>query len=331
MQENSPAPAALSRKFSVAPMMDWTTPHFRYLARILSRHTLLYTEMVTTGALIHGDTQRFLRYHESEHPLALQLGGSDPAELAHCAKLAEQFGFDEVNLNVGCPSDRVQNNMIGACLMAYPDKVAEGVAAMKAATDLPVTVKHRIGIDGRESWDELCEFIEKVAAAGCQTFIVHARIAVLEGLSPKENRDIPPLKYEWVYRLKEKYPHLEIIINGGIKTFDECHQHLQHTDGVMLGREAYHNPWLLASVDTEFFGEPPTVASRHEALRAMLPFIQQELERGVYLTHMSRHVMGLFHGMPGGRQFRRHISENAHKPGSGLEVIEDALAKVRES
>ena len=330
MQENSPTPVALSRKFSIAPMMDWTTPHFRYLARLLSRHTLLYTEMVTTGALIHGDTERFLRYHEIEHPLALQLGGSDPAELAHCARLAEQFGFDEVNLNVGCPSDRVQNNMIGACLMAYPDKVAEGVAAMKAATNLPVTVKHRIGIDGRESWDELCEFIEKVAAAGCQTFIVHARIAVLEGLSPKENRDIPPLKYDWVYRLKEKYPHLEIIINGGIKTFDECHEHLRHTDGVMLGREAYHNPWLLAGVDPEFFGEPAPVTSRHEALRAMFPFIEKELERGVFLTHISRHIMGLFHGMPGGRQFRRHISENAYKPGSGLDVIETALSKVRE-
>jgi len=331
MQNTHPVKAEPSRKFNIAPMMDWTTPHFRYLARILSRHALLYTEMVTTGALIHGDTERFLRYHDSEHPLALQLGGGDPGELAHCAKLAEQFGFDEVNLNVGCPSDRVQNNLIGACLMAYPEKVAAGVAAMKEATSLPVTVKHRIGIDGRESWGELCEFIETVAEAGCETFIVHARIAVLEGLSPKENRDIPPLKYDWVYRLKEKYPHLQIIINGGIKTFDECHQHLQHTDGVMLGREAYHNPWLLAAVDTEFFGEPATVTSRHEALRAMLPFIQQELDRGVYLTHMSRHVMGLFHGMPGGRQFRRHISENAHKPGSGLEVIEDALAKVRES
>ncbi|XKH00505.1 tRNA dihydrouridine(20/20a) synthase DusA [Marinobacter nauticus] len=330
MQENSPTPVALSRKFSIAPMMDWTTPHFRYFARLLSRHTLLYTEMVTTGALIHGDTERFLRYHEIEHPLALQLGGSDPAELAHCARLAEQFGFDEVNLNVGCPSDRVQNNMIGACLMAYPDKVAEGVAAMKAATNLPVTVKHRIGIDGRESWDELCEFIEKVSAAGCQTFIVHARIAVLEGLSPKENRDIPPLKYDWVYRLKEKYPHLEIIINGGIKTFDECHEHLRRTDGVMLGREAYHNPWLLAGVDPEFFGEPAPVTSRHEALRTMFPFIEKELERGVFLTHISRHIMGLFHGMPGGRQFRRHISENAYKPGSGLEVIETALSKVRE-
>jgi tRNA-dihydrouridine synthase A len=311
-------------------MMDWTTPHFRYLARLLSRHTLLYTEMVTTGALIHGDTDRFLRHDPSEYPLALQLGGSDAGELAHCAKLAEQFGFDEVNLNVGCPSDRVQNNMIGACLMGHPDKVAEGVAAMIDATDLPVTVKHRIGIDGRESWDDLCEFIEKVSAAGCRTFVVHARIAILEGLSPKENRDIPPLKYDWVYALKEKYPHLEIIINGGIKTFAECQEHLAHTDGVMLGREAYNNPWLLAGVDPEFFGQPATVTSRHEALRAMLPFIEQELERGVFLTHMSRHLLGLFHGQPGGRRFRRHISENAHKPGSGLEVIRDALALVRE-
>lgn len=319
-----------SRRFSVAPMMDWTTSHFRYLARQLSRHALLYTEMVTTGALIHGDTARFLRHDPAEYPLALQLGGSDAGELAQCAKLAEQYGFDEVNLNVGCPSDRVQNNMIGACLMGHPDKVAEGVRAMIEATDLPVTVKHRIGIDGRESWDDLCEFIEKVAAAGCKTFIVHARIAILEGLSPKENREVPPLKYDWVYALKQKYPHLEIIINGGIKTFDECHEHMQHTDGVMLGREAYNNPWLLASVDNEFFGAPEATFTRHDALRAMYPFIESELARGVYLTHMSRHLLGLFHGVPGGRQFRRHISENAHKPGSGLEVIQAALEKVRE-
>ncbi|SFR49364.1 tRNA-U16,U17-dihydrouridine synthase [Marinobacter daqiaonensis] len=318
-----------SRRFCVAPMMDWTTPHFRYLARLLSRRALLYTEMVTTGALIHGDTDRFLRHDPMEYPLALQLGGSDPRELAHCAALAEQYGFDEVNLNVGCPSDRVQNNMIGACLMGHPEKVAEGVAAMIAATSLPVTVKHRIGIDGRESWEELCHFIETVATAGCRTFIVHARIAVLEGLSPKENRDIPPLKYDWVYQLKARYPELEIIINGGIKTFDECHEHLRHTNGVMLGREAYHNPWLLAGVDETFFGEPAPVTSRHDVLRAMLPFIEQELERGIYLTHISRHLMGLFHGQPGGRQFRRHISENAHRPGSGIEVILDALAKVR--
>ncbi|MBZ2168298.1 tRNA dihydrouridine(20/20a) synthase DusA [Marinobacter sp. F4216] len=319
-----------SRRFCVAPMMDWTTSHYRYLARLLSRNTLLYTEMVTTGALIHGDTERFLRHEESEYPLALQLGGSDAKELAHCAALAEKFGFDEVNLNVGCPSDRVQNNMIGACLMSHPKKVAEGVQAMIEATNLPVTVKHRIGIDGRESWDDLCEFVETVAEAGCKTFIVHARIAILDGLSPKENREIPPLKYDWVYRLKQKYPHLEIIINGGIKTFDECHEHLRHTDGVMLGREAYHNPWLLAGVDPEFFGESAPVQTRHDALRAMLPFIESELARGVYLGHMTRHLLGLFHGQPGGRQFRRHISENAHKPGANLEVLEAALAKVRE-
>lgn len=319
-----------SRRFCVAPMMDWTTSHYRYLARQLSRHSLLYTEMVTTGALIHGDTARFLRHDEAEYPLALQLGGSDAGELAQCAKLAERYGFDEVNLNVGCPSDRVQNNLIGACLMGHPDKVAEGVKAMIEATDLPVTVKHRIGIDGRESWDDLCEFVEKVAAAGCRTFIVHARIAILEGLSPKENRDIPPLKYDWVYRLKARYPHLEIIINGGIKTFDECQEHLRQTDGVMLGREAYHNPWLLAGVDPVFFGAPAPVETRHQALRAILPFIQNELDRGVFLTHMSRHLLGLFHGQPGGRQFRRYISENAHKSGAGLEVIQTALEKVRE-
>ncbi|HDZ38937.1 MAG TPA: tRNA dihydrouridine(20/20a) synthase DusA [Marinobacter sp.] len=319
-----------SRRFCVAPMMEWTTPQYRYLARLLSRHTLLYTEMVTTGALIHGDTERFLRHNSAEYPLALQLGGSDAGDLAHCARLAEQFGFSEVNLNVGCPSDRVQNNMIGACLMAHPDKVAQAVRAMIEATHLPVTVKHRIGINGRESWDDLCDFVEKVSTAGCRTFIVHARIAVLEGLSPKENRDVPPLKYDWAYGLKQKYPHLEIIINGGIKTFDECHEHLQHTDGVMLGREAYHNPWLLAGVDSEFFGDVPPTASRHDTLRAMYPFIQSELERGVFLGHISRHVLGLFHGVPGGRQFRRYISENAHKPGAGLEVIQTALENVQE-
>ncbi len=322
------SPRELSRRFCIAPMMDWTTPHYRFMARLLSRHAMLYTEMVTTGALIHGDTARFLRHDPAEYPLALQLGGSNPQELAHCAALAEQYGFDEVNLNVGCPSDRVQNNMIGACLMAYPDKVAEGVRAMIAATSLPVTVKHRIGIDGRESWDELCHFVETVAAAGCKTFIVHARIAVLEGLSPKENRDVPPLKYDWAYDLKARFPELEIIINGGIKTIGECHQHLEFTDGVMLGREAYHNPWLLSQVDAEFFGQPRPTRTRHEALRAMFPFIEAELARGVYLGHISRHLLGLFHGQPGGRQFRRYISENAHRPGAGIEVLEAALAKV---
>ena len=320
--------APLSRRFSVAPMMDWTTRHYRYLARILSRRALLYTEMVTTGALIHGDTERFLRHDPAEYPLALQLGGSDPDELARCAALAEQYGFSEVNLNVGCPSDRVQNNLIGACLMAHPERVAEGVRAMMAATSLPVTVKHRIGINGRESWQDLCDFIDTVAAAGCRTFIVHARIAILEGLSPKENREVPPLKYSWVYDLKARYPELEIIINGGIKTLPECHQHLNHVDGVMVGREAYQNPWLLASVDSELFGEAAPVVSRQQALQAMVPFIEEELSQGVYLNHITRHILGLFHAQPGGRQFRRHLSENAHRPGSGIEVVLDALDKV---
>jgi tRNA-dihydrouridine synthase A len=328
VQAAQPISAEPSRRFCVAPMMDWTTPHYRYMARQLSKHALLYTEMVTTGALIHGDTERFLHHNVAEYPLALQLGGSNTGELAHCADLAQQFGFSEVNLNVGCPSDKVQNNMIGACLMGHPDIVAAGFKAMQAATDIPVTVKHRIGINGRESWDELCGFIETVAAAGCKTFIVHARIAVLEGLSPKENRDVPPLKYDWVYHLKAKYPQLEVIINGGIKTVNECHQHLDHTDGVMLGREAYHNPWILTQVDSEFFGEPEKAVSRHEALEAMYPFIEQELARGVYLGHISRHLLGLFHGVPGGRQFRRYISENSHKPDAGLDVLRQALSRV---
>ncbi|WP_165855365.1 tRNA dihydrouridine(20/20a) synthase DusA [Marinobacter sp. JSM 1782161] len=324
------AAPALNRRFSVAPMMDWTTSAYRYFARLLSRDTLLYTEMVTTGALIHGDTARFLRHEEAEYPLALQLGGSNASELATCARLAGDHGFDEVNLNVGCPSDRVQNNMIGACLMAHPETVAEGVSAMQAATHLPVTVKHRIGIDGRESFDDLCHFIDVVASAGCRTFIVHARIAILDGLSPKENREIPPLKYDWVYALKQRYPHLEIIINGGIKTLPQCQEHLENVDGVMIGREAYQNPWMLSQVDPVLFGRAAPYSNRHDVLRAMLPYIQSELDRGVYLTHISRHVMNLFHGCKGGRQFRRHISENAHKPGSGIEVLERAMAKVPE-
>ncbi|MCH8496833.1 MAG: tRNA dihydrouridine(20/20a) synthase DusA [Marinobacter sp.] len=329
-QAVTPSPAPLSRRFCVAPMMDWTTSHYRYFARLLSRHTLLYTEMVTTGALIHGDTARFLRFEEAEHPLALQLGGSDPSELAQCARLAEQHGFDEVNLNVGCPSDRVQNNMIGACLMGHPGLVADCIKAMQDATSLPVTVKHRIGINGRESWDELAHFVDTVAATGCQTFIVHARIAILEGLSPKENREIPPLKYDWVYRLKQAFPQLEIIINGGITTLEDTQAHLALVDGVMVGREAYHNPWLLAGIDPVLFGTAAPVASRHDALRAMFPFIEAELARGVHLGHITRHLLGLFHAQPGGRQFRRHLSENAHKPGADLSVLEAALARVPE-
>ena len=311
-------------------MMDCTDRHDRYFLRLLSRHTLLYTEMVTTGALLNGNRERFLSHHRIEHPVALQLGGSDPREIAKCARLVEQAGFDEVNFNVGCPSARVKSGRFGACLMREPGLVADCVRAMRHEVDIPVTVKTRIGVDDHSSYEFLGEFVSTVSAAGCRTWIIHARTAWLCGLSPKENREVPPLKYDWVYRLKAKYPHLEIIINGGIKTFDECHEHLRHTDGVMLGREAYHNPWLLAGVDPEFFGEAAPVETRHQALRAMLPFIGSELERGVFLTHMSRHLLGLFHGQPGGRQFRRYISENAHKSGAGLEVIETALEKVRE-
>ncbi|WP_097461059.1 tRNA dihydrouridine(20/20a) synthase DusA [Mangrovitalea sediminis] len=320
----------LDRCFSIAPMMDWTTMHYRYLARLLSRQCLLYTEMVTTGALLHGDRERFLAHDAIEHPVALQLGGSDPKELAACARFGEAAGFDEINLNVGCPSDRVQNNAIGACLMAEPRKVADAVAAMQDATHVPITVKHRLGINGRESYAELCEFVDTVAATGCRTFIVHARIAILEGLSPKENREIPPLKYDWVHQLKREFPSLEIIINGGFKSLDACREQLDVLDGVMVGREAYQNPWLLAGVDPLLYGEAAPFTSRHDALRAMLPFIEAELSRGVALNHITRHLLGLFHGCAGGRRFRRHLSEQAHKPGADLKVLLDAMALVPE-
>ena len=329
MTSQQPAPV-LSRRFSVAPMMDWTTPHFRYLARILSRRALLYTEMVTTGALIHGDTARFLRHDPSEFPLALQLGGSDAGELAQCAKLAQAFGFDEVNLNVGCPSDRVQNNMIGACLMGYPEKVAAAVKAMQAAVSIPVTVKCRIGIDDQDEDADLARFIDTVADAGCDTFTVHARKAWLQGLSPKENRDVPPLNYPRVHRLKQQHPALHIGINGGIKTLAECQTQLEHVDSVMVGREAYQNPWLLAGVDEQLFGTPGPAASRMDAARAFRPYIQKRLDEGAKLNHITRHLLGLFQGCPGGRRFRRHLSEHAHKDGAGLRLFDEALSLVRE-
>ncbi len=319
-----------SRRFSIAPMMDCTTRDFRYFARGLTRHALLYTEMVTTGALIHGDRARFLSHDPAEHPLALQLGGSEPSELAQCARFAEQSGFAEVNLNVGCPSDRVQNNMIGACLMAHPERVAAGVRAMKEASDLPITVKHRIGIDGRDSWSELTDFVGTIAEAGCRTFIVHARIAILEGLSPKQNRDVPPLRYEVVHRLKETFPELEIILNGGIQSLDEARAQLAHVDGVMVGREAYQRPWMLSDVDPEFYGTnaPNSAASRHQAVERLLPYIEQRMIEGVPLQAITRHIMNIFHGCPGGRRFRRHLSENAHKPTADVQTVEDALKRV---
>ncbi|MDT8878715.1 tRNA dihydrouridine(20/20a) synthase DusA [Halomonas saccharevitans] len=321
----------LDRTFSVAPMMDWTTRDYRAFARTLSRRALLYTEMVTTGAILHGSPRsRFLGFDEIEHPLALQLGGSDAFELAECAAIAEAWGYDEVNLNVGCPSDRVQNNLIGACLMGHPEKVAAAVRAMQAAVSIPVTVKCRIGIDDQDEDEDLSRFIATVADAGCDTFLVHARKAWLEGLSPKENRDVPPLNYPRVHRLKASRPELHIGINGGIKTLDECREQLERVDSVMIGREAYQNPWLLAGVDAALYGEPGPAESRHAAARALRPYIARRLDEGAKLNHITRHLLGLFQGQPGGRKFRRHLSENAHREGATLQVFDDALGLVAE-
>ncbi|MTI13198.1 tRNA dihydrouridine(20/20a) synthase DusA [Sansalvadorimonas verongulae] len=318
----------MNRRLSVAPMMDWTDRHCRYFLRLISRNTLLYTEMVTSGALIHGDRERFLRYNETEHPIALQIGGSTPADLAQCSRYAEQWSYDEVNLNVGCPSDRVQNGGIGACLMKEPVLVADCIKAMQDATSIPVTIKHRIGVNGRESWDELVSFVGTVADTGCRTFIVHARIAILEGLSPKENRDIPPLKYDWVHRLKQTFPDLEIIINGGITTLDQTEAHLKHVDGVMIGREAYNNPWILAEADHRIFGQEHRSFTRHDVVEKMIPYVQQHIDSHEKhaLNHISRHMLGLFNGMPGARRFRRLLSENAHRPDAMAELLREASA-----
>lgn len=311
-------------------MMAWTDRHCRMFHRTLTQKSVLYTEMVTTGALIYGDKDRYLSFNRSEQPVVLQLGGSDPSELAQCAKMAEEYGYDEVNLNVGCPSDRVQNNMIGACLMEHPQLVRDCLGEMKASVNIPVTVKHRLGIDDLDS-DELLEaFVGTVKESGCTTFIVHARKAILQGLSPKENRDIPPLQYERVYRLKALFPELEIVINGGIKTLDECRGHLETVDGVMLGREAYHNPYIMAQVDQVLYGSDEPVIRRKAALESYFPYIESELSKGTQLNHISKHILGLFHGVKGGKQFRRVISENAHLKGAGIEVIEQALECIQD-
>ncbi len=312
-------------------MMDWSDHHCRHFWRLLTREALLYTEMVTTGALIHGDRERFLHFNDTEHPVALQLGGSDPSELAQCAKWAQQWGYDEVNLNCGCPSDRVQSGMFGACLMAQPQLVADGVKAMRDACDIPVTVKHRIGIDDMESYEQLAAFVEPVAAAGCSVFIVHARKAWLKGLSPKENREIPPLNYPWVYRLKHDYPQLTIVINGGVQTLAECQLHLAHVDGVMMGREAYHNPWMLADIDPILFGAKRTAGSRDAVVDALLPYVARQMANGARLNHITRHILGLYQGVAGARKFRRHISENAYKKGAGIEVLREAYALVKQA
>lgn len=319
---------SLSCRFSVAPMLDWTDRHCRYFHRLLSSQTLLYTEMVTTGAIIHGKGD-FLAYNEEEHPLALQLGGSNPVDLAHCAKLAQERGYDEINLNVGCPSDRVQNGRFGACLMAEPALVAQCVAAMKAVVDIPVTVKTRIGIDDQDSYEFLTHFVNVVSEqGGCEQFTIHARKAWLSGLSPKENREIPPLDYPRAYQLKQDFPQLTIAVNGGVKSLAEAKEHLQHLDGVMIGREAYQSPYLLAEVDQQIFGLDTPVKKRSQVVQEMYPYIEQQLAQGSYLGHITRHMLGLFQHMPGARQWRRHISENAHKAGAGIEVVEQALAKI---
>ena len=310
-------------------MMDWTDRHCRYFMRLLSRHTFLYTEMVTTGALLHGDSDRFLHFDETEHPVALQLGGSEPLALAQCSRMAEQRGYDEVNLNVGCPSDRVQTGRIGACLMAEPALVAEGIRAMQDAVSIPVSIKTRIGIDNMDSDQALIDFIGTLADTGCNLFILHARIALLQGLSPKQNREVPPLNYERVFLIKRHFPRLEIIINGGIRNLDQVEALLTQVDGVMLGREAYQNPGLLSQVDTRLFESPQSGRSPHSALTDFLPYVEKELAQGAHLHHMSRHVLGLFQGQPGAKKFRRYLSENAHRPDAGVSTLQQAAALVR--
>ena len=320
----------LNRKFTVAPMLDWTDRHCRYFHRLLTKQAVLYTEMVTTGALLHGDIDRHLRFNAQEHPLALQLGGSDPHDLTACARLAEDYGYDEVNINVGCPSERVQKGAFGACLMAEPELIGECINAMQAAVNIPVTVKNRIGIDDQDDYEGLHRFISTVAQAGCKTFIIHARKAWLKGLSPKENREIPPLRYALVYQIKQEFPQLEILINGGITTLEQCQMHLQHVDGVMVGREAYHNPWVLAQVDAQLYGTSTAVDDRKAIVEAFLPYVQQQLEQGIPLGHVTRHILGIFQGMAGARAWRRHISENAHKAGAGVALLREAMQMVRE-
>ena len=310
-------------------MLDWTDRHCRHFHRVMSKNTLLYTEMVTTGAILYGKGD-YLKKGDDEQPLCLQLGGFASVDLAKSALAAKERGYDEINLNVGCPSDRVQNGRFGACLMAEPELVGNAVSAMLDATGLPISVKTRIGIDELDSYQFLCDFIGQVHDKGCDTFVVHARKAWLSGLSPKQNRDVPPLDYDRVYQLKKDFPHLTIAINGGIKTLDECKLHLSHLDGVMLGREVYSNPYLLSTVDQVLFENNNQVLTRLQVLDKMYPYIEQQLQNGSYLNHIARHMLGLFQGMPGARAWRRHLSENGHKPGSGIEVMQKAASLVTE-
>ena len=318
----------INRILSVAPMLDWTDRYCRYFLRLISRHTLLYTEMVTTGALLFGDRERLLRFDPVEHPVALQLGGSDPEQLARCSVIGEEWGYDEINLNLGCPSDRVQSGRFGACLMAEPKLVAECVSAMQEGLSVPVSVKQRIGIDDLDSYQQLCDFVGTIAATGCRIFIVHARKAWLQGLSPKENREIPPLRYEVVHQLKRDFPQLDIVINGGIETLAQCQAQLELVDGVMVGRAAYHNPWLLADADRLLFGDPSPPPSRQQVVQQLLPFVDRELQAGTPLNRITRHILGLFHGQPGARAWRRTLSEQAWRPGATGNLLLEAATKV---
>jgi tRNA-dihydrouridine synthase A len=309
---------------AVAPMMDWTDRHCRYFMRLLSPSAFLYTEMVTANAVHYGDAEKLLRFDVSEHPIAIQLGGSDPALMAEAAQRSSLAGYDEININVGCPSDRVQSGQFGACLMGQPDIVADCFRAMQQVTDVPVTVKTRIGIDGQDSDEFLKRFVETIAEAGCMKFIVHARIAILEGLSPKENRTVPPLNYERVYRLKQEHPELEIILNGGIASVEQVDEVLEHVDGVMIGRQVYHNPYFLAELEQHVNSAWP-LPERRAVIQKMIPYIEAEIGDGEKLGRISRHMMGLFTNMPGARAWRRYISEHAYRDGAGVEVIAEAL------
>jgi len=309
-------------------MLDWTDRFCRFFLRLISQRTLLYTEMVTTGALLQGDHERFLKFDAAEHPVALQLGGSDPKQLALAAKMGEQWGYDEINLNLGCPSDRVQSGRFGACLMAEPELVADCIKAMCDSVSIPVTVKQRIGIDNLDSYQLLCDFVGKLSQAGCKIFIVHARKAWLQGLSPKENREIPPLDYATVHQLKKDLPDLEIIINGGFTSLDQCTEQLALVDGVMLGREAYRNPWILADADKRLFGADAAITTRDEVITKLLPFVENEIAAGVPLNRITRHILGLYHGQPGARKWRRYLSEHSHLHNADGKVLEKAANLV---
>lgn len=317
-----------THRISVAPMMDWTDRHDRYFLRSISRHAVLYTEMVTTGALLHGDVARFLRYDAAEHPVVLQLGGSEPEAMAECARMAEHWGYDEVNINVGCPSDRVQSGSFGACLMREPDLVARCVEAMSEAVSIPVTVKSRIGVDEQEPEEVLPDFIRRVSDAGCRHVIIHARKAWLQGLSPKENRDVPPLDYPLVHAMKAKWPDLTVTINGGIQSLDQAETQLAHLDGVMIGRAAYQTPWVLADVDRRFYGDTSAAPDPWAVAEAMAEYAGASMAEGTPLKSITRHMLGLFQGRPGARAWRRHLAENAHLDGAGPDVILNAAGMV---